>query len=215
MVCFPGAPAYTSGVQKERQSWVLPTILLVVFALTRWPGVMPPNFSAAYALVFCAAIYFPGRLGWFLPIGILLLSDVIMNTFYYGVSTFTLFTLGNYVAYAAIVYLGQRCFTHRSSFARLITGGFLSALIFYLLTNTFSWLHNPQYPKTLAGLIQALTIGTPGWPHTWEFFRNSLLSGGLFAGLFAGAMKLSELPEPKEEEAESEQPAEGAEESKA
>jgi hypothetical protein len=47
-----------------------------------------------------------------------------------------------------------------------------------------------------------LTIGTPGWPHTWEFFRNTLLSGGLFAGLFAGAMKLSEaLEQPEEEEA--------------
>jgi hypothetical protein len=49
--------------------------------------------------------------------------------------------------------------------------------------------------------VQALTVGTPGWPHTWEFFRNTLLSGGLFTGLFAGAMKLTgaEEPEPESE----------------
>jgi hypothetical protein len=45
-----------------------------------------------------------------------------------------------------------------------------------------------------------LTVGTPGWPHTWEFFRNSLLSGGLFTGLFAGAMKLGATAEAEEEE---------------
>jgi hypothetical protein len=65
-----------------------------------------------------------------------------------------------------------------------------------------SWLTDPHYAKTLAGWIQALTVGTPGWPHTWEFFRNTLMSGGLFTGLFAGAMKLGEAAEEQEEEEE-------------
>jgi hypothetical protein len=43
----------------------------------------------------------------------------------------------------------------------------------------------------LAGWIIALTKGTGGYPSTWEFFRNTLLSGGLFTALFAGAAKLS------------------------
>jgi hypothetical protein len=37
--------------------------------------------------------------------------------------------------------------------------------------------------------LQALTTGTPNYPSTWEFFRNTLLSGGLFTGLFVAAMK--------------------------
>src|SRR6266496_1062913 len=36
----------------------MPVLLMVVFALTRWPGVLPPNFSAAYVLAFCAGVYF-------------------------------------------------------------------------------------------------------------------------------------------------------------
>ena len=60
-------------------------------------------------------------------------------------------------------------------------------------------------PKTFLGWIQALTVGTPGWPHTWEFFRNTLLSGGLFTGLFAGAMKLGGVDSEADEETEEEE----------
>jgi hypothetical protein len=75
----------------------------------------------------------------------------------------------------------------------------LGALLFYLITNTVAWLQNPEYSKTLLGWIQALTTGLPGYPPTWTFFRNTLLSGGLFTGLFVGAMKLTEAREPQEE----------------
>jgi hypothetical protein len=64
------------------------------------------------------------------------------------------------------------------------------------------------YAKTLAGWIRALTTGMPGYPPTWEFFRGTLLSGGLFSALFVGAMKLSEArdeaPAKEEEESEAE-----------
>ena len=41
---------------------VLPVALMVVFALSRIPGMLPPSFSAVYALMFCAGVYFAGRL---------------------------------------------------------------------------------------------------------------------------------------------------------
>ena len=40
------------------------------------------------------------------------------------------------------------------------------------------------------------------------FFRNNLMSGGLFTALFAGAMKLSEAAEPAEDEEREEKPEE-------
>ena len=68
-------------------------------------------------------------------------------------------------------------------------------------------MQDPGYPKTLAGWLQALTTGLPGYPPTWTFFRNSFLSGGLFTGLFAGAMKLAETEAEQEQSEEEEEEA--------
>lgn len=201
----------SSASVKAKHGFGLPLLLLVVLALTRIPGVLPHNFSAVYALLFCAAIYFSGWVAWVLPLATVLVTDVLLNL-YYQAAPVRLEMLGNYAAYLGIIWLGRR-FSRRSAFSSLLGGGILGAIIFYLVSNTMSWLSDAAYTKDLSGWIQALTVGTPGWPHTWEFFRNTLMSGGLFTGLFAGAMKLSEAPEPKteEDEAPSEEPEEAPE----
>jgi hypothetical protein len=196
----------------------LPILLILVLALTRVPGMLPENFSAVYALVFCAGAFLPGRLGWWLPVTTMLVTDLGLNLYYQfalGLDVFTpgklLYLGGNYLAYGAMIALG-RGFNRKSSWLALLTGGVLGAVLFYLITNSISWLFNPfgnpEYTKTLAGWLQALTGGTAGWPQTWEFFRNTLMSGGLFTGLLAGAMKLAAALEPKEaEEDEQTEPA--------
>lgn len=183
---------------------------------------MPENFSAAYALAFCAGAFFPKKLAWILPLGTLLITDTLLNIFHYHTAPFNLYMIGNYAAYAGIILLG-RAFSGKpagfklsgggklggfASWLTLLCGGIVGALVFYVVTNTFSWILMPEYAKTFAGWIQALTVGTPGWPHTWEFFRSTLMSGGLFTGLFAGAMKFSEALEPSEAEEPEPEPAE-------
>lgn len=180
--------------------------MMIVFAITRWPSLMPEslqNFSAAYAVAFCAGVYFTGKWRWILPLGALLLMDLVLNFFYYKVAVLDGYTVVKLLVFAAIVWVGT-CFRPRSSWFALVGGGILGALLFYLFTNIASWLYDPGYPKTLNGLFQALTTGLPGFPPTWTFFRNTLLSGGLFTGLFCGVMKL--FPAEKEaEETESEE----------
>jgi hypothetical protein len=196
-------------VKVKSHVW-LPVLLMVAFAATRWPGLLPQNFSAAYALVFCAGVYFVGRLAWWLPLGTLLLTDVALNCYYAAKgwavwnSATLAYQLAVYAAYIAILCLGRR-FKPKSSFVALLSGGVLGALLFYIITNTASWLFNPfgnpEYTKDFTGWLTALITGTKGWPQTWEFLRNTLLSGGLFTGLFAGAMKLTASESAREKEA--------------
>ena len=178
---------------------------MLLAALSRWPNLFPPNFSAFYALAFCAGAFFPRGAKWWLPLGTLVFTDILLDFIYYH--SFSIFQLANYVAYAGIIWFGTR-FNRRSSFLRLLSGGILGAILFYLITNTASWLFDPGYTKDLFGWIIALTKGLNGYPTTLQFFLNTLLSGGLFTGLFAGAMKLTEAAEPAEEKEPEEEPAE-------
>jgi len=205
---------------------------MLAFALSRLPGVLPENFSAAYAVMFCAGVFFPGRLAWWLPLATLAVTDLGLNCYYafglgYDVWELSkLVYLGfNYAAYVVLIWLGRR-FKQQASFLALLGGGLLGALLFYLITNTAAWFFNPfgnpEYTRTFLGWLTALTKGTAGWPQTWEFFRNTLLSAGLFTGLFVGAVRLTapaESPQEKEagvrpEEPEAE-PADASEETRA
>jgi hypothetical protein len=170
---------------------LLSAIFVVVFALSRIPGLMPANFSVAYAFTFCAGVFLSGPVGWWLPLVTMLVTDVSLNLFYYHIPPFGFYLVLNYAIYALLIGLGK-CFGRKTPFFKLVLGGLLGAVIFYLVTNTLSWLQDPAYRKTVAGWIQALTTGRPDWhPTTWEMFRNTLLSGGLFTALFAAAGKLT------------------------
>src|SRR5262245_13002739 len=94
-----------SMLRLVKGKYMLPLALMVVFALSRIPGMLPQNFSAAYALVFCAGVYFSGGMAWWLPLTTLVLTDLALNLYYYGLG-FDVFQfsnlisqLFNYVAY--------------------------------------------------------------------------------------------------------------------
>ncbi|HXS68062.1 MAG TPA: DUF6580 family putative transport protein [Candidatus Polarisedimenticolia bacterium] len=186
---------------KEKWSHTLPYIFMALFAVSRWPGLFPPSFSMAYALVFCAGVFLSKRMAWWLPLGTLVLTDIALNFYYQskGWDVWKLSTIAyqsvNYVAYALIILLAKR-FKPRSSFMSLLGGGLLGALLFYVVTNASSWLFNPfdnpEYNKRgFLALLLAIIKGTHGWPDAWMFFRNTMLSGGLFTALFVGALKLT------------------------
>lgn len=213
---------------KEKVNVWLPVTLLLVFAATRWPGLMPHNFSAVYALFFCAGVYFRDGRGWWLPLVVTAATDLAINCYYYfakDINAFQLYQLLNYAVYLLLIWLGRR-FQPRQSWLALLGGGMFGAILFYIITNTAAWFFNPfanaEYIRDLTGWLTALSIGTrKASMQTWEFFRNTLLSGGLFTGLFVGAMKFSEHLEsarekeaPEPEEAKDEETAR-PEESKA
>lgn len=180
---------------------------MLVFAASRWPGMLPQNFSAAHALLFCAAFWLPGWMGWVLPLATIIATDILLNIFHYNMPVIVPELVVNWMILGLFVVLAKWMARHRS-YGRIFLGTLIGALLFYLVSNTVSWLVNPAYAKTIAGWIQALTIGLPGFPPTWVFGLKSLLGTGLFTGLFAGAMKWSEAldAEPEPENEDDEQP---------
>ena len=188
-----------------RKIW-LPLLLMLIFAVSRWPGMLPQNFSAAHALLFCAAFWLPGWMGWVLPLATIIVTDILLNVFAYDVTVLDPRLVTNWMILALFVVLAKGL-ARRRSYGRVFLGTLFGALLFYLVSNSVSWMVNPAYAKTIAGWVQALTVGLPGFPPTWVFGLKTLLGTGLFTGLFAGAMKLSEAmdatePEPEAEDTE-------------
>ena len=180
---------------------------MLIFAVSRWPGMLPQNFSAAHALLFCAAFWLPGWMGWVLPLATIIVTDILLNVFAYDVTVLDPRLVTNWMILALFVVLAK-WLARRRSYGRVFLGTLFGALLFYLVSNSVSWMVNPAYAKTIAGWGQALTVGLPGFPPTWMFGLKTLLGTGLFTGLFAGAMKLSEAMDATEPEPEAEDPEE-------
>ena len=179
---------------------------MLIFAVSRWPGMLPQNFSAAHALLFCAAFWLPGWMGWVMPLATIIVTDILLNVFAYDVTVLDPRLVTNWMILALFIVLAK-WLARRRSYGRVFLGTLFGALLFYLVSNSVSWMVNPAYAKTIAGWVQALTVGLPGFPPTWIFGLKTLLGTGLFTGLFAGAMKLSEAmdatePEPEAEDTE-------------
>ena len=190
----------------------MPLVLMLVFVASRWPGMLPQNFSAAHALLFCAAFWLPGWMGWVLPLATIIVTDILLNLFHYNIPVMVPELVVNWMILALFVVLAK-WLARRRSYGRVFLGTLIGALLFYLVSNTVSWLVNPVYAKSIAGWVQALTVGLPGFPPTWLFGLKSLLGTGLFTGLFVGAMKWSEAiddaPEPElDDDEETEAPPE-------
>jgi len=149
------------------------------------PGTLP-NFSPLMAAALCGALFIPGWLGLVVPVAALLISDALLNIHdgFPAISSQVLWTLP---CYLLAVGLGWMIREYRGGLGTIMGATLVSSFMFYLVTNTGSWLGLAAYPQSFAGWVQAITTGLPGYPPTWMFFRNSLVSDLLFAACFVAA----------------------------
>jgi hypothetical protein len=142
------------------------------------------NFAPMAAMALCAAAYFPAKYRFSVPMIALLVSDIVLNSFY-GFSLLSPFVLSHYVGFALVGALGLML-RNRASVKTMLPASIAASILFYVVTGTVSWLFDPGYLKNVAGLFQSLTIGVSAYSATpsWMFFRNSVLSDLIFTGLF-------------------------------
>jgi len=147
------------------------------------------NFAPMAAIALCSAAYFPARYRFTVPMIALVVSDIVLNL-HYHFSLISPFVLSHYLAFALIGWFGF-LLRDRAGFKTLLPASLVSSLISYCLTNTVSWIFDPGYPKTLAGFVQAQTVGLPvygGTTPTWMFLRNTAISDLFFTLIFVACM---------------------------
>jgi len=146
------------------------------------------NFAPLAAIALCGAAYFPNKYKFSVPLLTLFISDVIIN-FRYGAPLLDPQILVRYVALSLVGCIGL-LLQNRASLKTLLPASILGSTMFYVITNTFSWLSDAGYAKNFAGLVQSLTVGLPQYSETptWMFFRNSLVSDLVFTCLFVVCM---------------------------
>lgn len=181
----------------QNRAIILAITLLLVAAFFRVArlDLLPtlPNFAPVMAIAFCGALLLPGWMAIVVPGAALIASDLLLNA-HYGTGLIGGAELIRYACYGVAIAAGLAL---RNRPARLpVTFGVVTAnaLLFYVVTNTAAWFTNPAYTKSFAGLVQSLTVGVPGFPPTWVFFRNSLLSDWFFTALILTAVALATRP---------------------
>jgi hypothetical protein len=153
------------------------------------------NFAPLSAIALCGAAFLPKRLAFGLPLVALFISDLMLN-FHYAkthanVTLVSVEMLARYGALVLIAGLGwklRNC--PRASF--MLTASAVSSGIFYVVSNTGSWLTEPRYAKSIAGWVQALTTGLPEFPSTLWFYRHTLISDLVFTALFLVCVRLND-----------------------
>ena len=156
---------------------------------SRFPVVFP-GFSPLMAIAFVGAMYLPRQWGWAVgPVVVAITTLAYLATNYkvYG-DLFSVWSFVYMAIYGAAGLLGILIAT-RKSLAKIIGGSIACSLMFYVVSNSISWMtfQAPEfangYAPTLAGWWQANTVGVLGFEPTWCFLRNGMMGDLFFAML--------------------------------
>jgi len=159
------------------------TLYRVCYALTGSPSAWA-NFSPLAAILLCSAAYLPRRFIILVSLGPMIATDLFLNVHYHA-PLIEAGMVSRYFCFGLILLLGYALRkVHRNKAFFLFGATLVGSSLFYLITNSMTWLSEANYAKTVPGWLQALTIGEPGFPPTLLFFRNTVLSDLFFTALF-------------------------------
>ncbi|NLT69994.1 MAG: hypothetical protein GXX91_04790 [Verrucomicrobiaceae bacterium] len=164
--------------------WLLPLLVLTVGYRVATSSVdFLGNTAPLMAITFGGAMLLGPRF-WWLPVALLLTSDLALGLFHGGGSGIGSYTLMSAVFYIVVALLGGKAGRREKIWPMMWCGTLLFGLLFYVVANTYSWLVWPGYAMTPAGWWQAQTTGVPGInPPAWMFLRNALIADSIWCGL--------------------------------
>lgn len=150
--------------------FIVLTLLVIAAALTRVIPLLIPhmwNFTAVGALaIFAGAQFNDKRLAFIMPLMAMALSDLFIG------NGFSMLVYTGFIAMVACGYLIRR----KVSVTNVILASFISASVFYLITNFAFFYPVTFYPHNVSGILASYTAALP-------FFRNMLIGNLVFSAV--------------------------------
>ena len=158
---------------KRELIWV--ALGLVAFGVIMRLLPHPDNLAPVGAIALFGGAVLPRKLGWWLPLAVMILSDAVLG-FYHGI----MFT---WLAYLLVAFYGMS-FRQQSNWLRVPLGALGGAVIFFIVSNFGVWAQGQMYAHTWAGLVQCYQMALP-------FFRNTFYGDFAYSVVLFGAYALA------------------------
>jgi hypothetical protein len=162
-----------------------PLLLVAMIALAALSRLLPhpPNFSPVEAMALFGGAYFAHR-GWavMVPLIAMVLSDVALGLIHGGTYLEYVTSLGFWSVYLCIALSSIMGFGLRGKVngANVLGYSLAGSVLFFVVTNFFTWFGGTMYPQTGAGLVAAYVAAIPffQWTVLGTLFYAALLFGG-------------------------------------
>ncbi len=148
-------------------------VLFLIFSFAARFIEHAPNLVPIGALALWSGVYLNKKIGLFVPLLVMFLSDLVIG--FYDLRVM----LSVYFGFAVMVLLGWLVRKEKTA-SNVIFASFGGAVLFYLLTNFAVWASSSWYPQNLYGLLSSYTMALP-------FFRSSLMGDLFYGAVFFGA----------------------------
>ena len=157
--------------------FIVLSLLVIAAALTRaLPYLIPDiwNFTAVGALAIFAGAQFKDKsMAFIMPIGAMAISDLFIG------NGFSLLVYTGFVAMVACGFLIR----NKVNTTNVILASFISASVFFLITNFSFFYPVSLYPRNISGILASYGAGLP-------FFRNMLIGTMVFSAVLFGSFSL-------------------------
>ena len=162
-------------VNKENIIKLSIVVLLIVFAVYSRLQPHPANFAPIAALALFGGAILPRKWALILPLGAMVISDLII-----GLHPLIFFTWGSFML---IAFMSNKYMKRINPLTVGVAS--LSASIFFFIVSNFGvWLEGRLYSYTIEGLISCYYNAVP-------FFRNTLLGDLFYSTVLFGAYAIA------------------------
>lgn len=146
-------------------------VVLIIFGVVLRLIPHVDNFAPIGAIALFGGAILSARIAWWLPLAIMVMSDLIL-----GLHDTILFTWGGFM----LVALFGMLLKDQRNIIRVPLGAIGAAVIFFIVSNFGVWVVSGMYAHTWQGLIDCYVMAIP-------FFKTSLLADFVYSAALFGA----------------------------